>query len=172
MSMGRNSFLSLGSTRIRAKSYDMSSNGLLGRWSQEARREWWSDTEWGRQTITGELSSQLPQRTTGAYRREPEKWYRIDVSNLWQPRGEGLGYLYTAKSLDESKFPKGLSTGREDFHCYVHQLSGTELQTVAAGNWLEHSEMLGSKECLQGTGSLLQWCVYHLLFFFSISVLI
>lgn len=47
----------------------------------------------------------------------------------------------------------GSSTGR-DFHCYGKTPSGTELQVPAAGNWLENSEMLRSKEWEQGMGSI------------------
>lgn len=74
----------------------------------------------------------------------PKKWCKIDVLNLWHPRGKEVGYLYLGESLDDSNVPRSPSSGREDIRYCGNKLSGTKLQIVAAGNWLEHSKVLRS----------------------------
>ena len=63
---------------------------------------------------------------------------------MWHPRGKELGYLYLGESLDDSNVPRSPSSGREDIRYCGNKLSGTKLQIVAAGNWLEHSKVLRS----------------------------
>lgn len=82
----------------------------------------------------------------------PENWCKIDVLNLWLPRGEELVYLHTREPLDEGNIPRRPLLV-EKTSTYGNKHLGTEWHRVTAGNWLDHSEMLRSMEYEQGTGS-------------------